>query len=64
MARNMNKRQKRDTSWMLRETHEERAATATAVTRAKKMRGQRREGRSEERKSRRGREDKDVNHNM
>jgi len=28
------------------------------------MRGQRREGRSEERKSRRGREDKDVNHNM
>lgn len=62
--RNMNKRQKRDASWMLRETHAKRAATATTVTRAKKMRGPRKVGRSEGRKSRRGREDKDVNHNM
>lgn len=68
LKRKMNERQKRDASWMLRETHEKRAATAAAVTRAKKMgreggRAERKKG-SEGRKSRRGREDKDVNHNM
>lgn len=61
--RDMNKRQK---SWMLREETQMREKRA-AVTRAKKMGGEEggkhKESR-EGRKSRRGREDKDVNHNM
>lgn len=50
LKRKMNERQKRDASWMLRETHEKRAATAAAVTRAKKMgRGEGQRGRREAR---------------